>query len=155
MNIKYIEKIIVLVNNVWKYDTYIMDSDITENKVREFILSNNKKYKIKDVKYKFHGGPPMGTVMYNYKEIEGENVWIVNLKPDINYILSIYLQSFLKQIGVSSSIFFLEIPNTFTVVYSTITILKHVVISFTKKPTSYFLFIIKNIATKKSIEKNK
>ena len=30
----------------------------------------------------------MGTVMYNYKEIEGENVWIVNLKPDINYILS-------------------------------------------------------------------
>ena len=88
MNIKYIEKIIVLVNNVWKYDTYIMDSDITENKVREFILSNNKIYKIKDVKYKFHGGPPMGTVMYNYKEIEGENVWIVNLKPDINYILS-------------------------------------------------------------------
>ena len=47
MNVKYIEKIIVLVNNVWKYDTYIIDSDITENKVKEFILSNDKNIKLK------------------------------------------------------------------------------------------------------------
>ena len=72
MNVKYIEKIIVLVNNVWKYDTYIIDSDITENKVKEFILSNDKKYKIKSIRYEFHGGPPMGTVMFNYNEIKGD-----------------------------------------------------------------------------------
>lgn len=87
MDVKYIEKIIVLVNNNWKYDTYIMDSDITENKVKEFILSKDKQFKIDKIKYEFHGGPPMGTVMFNYKEIKGENVWVVNLKPDINYIL--------------------------------------------------------------------
>lgn len=86
-DVKYIEKVIVLVNNVWKYDTYITDSDITENKVKKFILSKNKKYKIDSIKYKFQGGSPMGTVMFNYNEIEGENVWIVNLKPDLNYIL--------------------------------------------------------------------
>lgn len=87
MDVKYIEKIIVLVNNVWKYDTYIIDSDITENKVREFILSKDKKYKIDSIKYRFHGGPPMGTIMFNYNEIKGDNVWIVNLKPNLNYIL--------------------------------------------------------------------
>ena len=87
MSVKYIEKIIVLVNNVWKYDTYIIDSDITENKVKEFILSNDKKYKIKSIKYEFHGGPPMGTIMFNYNEIKGDNVWIVDLKPNLNYIL--------------------------------------------------------------------
>jgi len=87
MDVKYIEKIIVLVNKVWKYDTYIMDSDITENKVKEFILSKDDKFKIDSIKYEFHGGPPMGTVMFNYREIKGDNVWVVNLKPDINYFL--------------------------------------------------------------------
>ena len=38
---------------------------------------------LEDISYEFYGGHPMGTKMYDVHEIEGENVWVVNLKANL------------------------------------------------------------------------
>ena len=84
----YYEKIQLLLNNEWYKDTYIKsNNDITKGMVKNYIKKLEPDYKIKEIKYEFHGGPPMGTIMFDYREIEGDNVWVVNLEPKIEVYL--------------------------------------------------------------------
>jgi hypothetical protein len=91
--ISYVEKISVLKNGEWSYDTYIKsNNDITEEVVIEYINKLEKgEYEVEDISYEFYGGPPVGRQMYFPSEIEGDNVWVVNLKVN--------LYSYLKKKG--------------------------------------------------------
>ena len=82
--ISYVEKISVLKNGEWAYDTYIRSNDdITEDVVIEYINKLEKgEYEVGDISYEFYGGPPIGRQMYEIREIEGDNVWVVNLKTN-------------------------------------------------------------------------
>jgi len=83
--ISYSEKITVLKNGEWAYDTYIRsNNDITKESVIEYINKIEKnEYTVQDISYEFHGGPPMGTQLYDIHEITGDNVWVVNLKINL------------------------------------------------------------------------
>lgn len=86
------DKIQILKNGEWHKDTYIkLNGDIKQSDVRKYVEKLEPDYYTDEVNYEFHGGPPMGTVMFDYREIEGENVWVVNLKPR--------LKSYLKNNG--------------------------------------------------------
>lgn len=91
--ISYTEKISVLKNGEWAYDTYIRsNNDITKETVIEYINKLEKNdYEVQDISYEFYGGPPMGTQMYDIREINGDNVWVVNMKVN--------LYSYLKKKG--------------------------------------------------------
>ena len=79
-----IEKVIVLRNGEWDYDTYIKSNKtIDKRKVKRFISKIEKDYEIQDINYEFYGGPPMGTLMLDPGEITGDNVWVINLKPKL------------------------------------------------------------------------
>lgn len=87
-----VEKIMVLINGEWSFDTYIKSNNsISKKMVKKYILKLKKDYEIEDISYEFHGGPPMGTKMVDYNEITGDNIWVVNLKPA--------LYSYLKKKG--------------------------------------------------------
>jgi|SaaInlStandDraft_6_1057023.scaffolds.fasta_scaffold10950_2 hypothetical protein len=80
----HIEKIMVSRNGEWAYDTYIRANNTIDKKaVKRYITKLENEYEVEDIGYHFHGGPPMGTVMLDYNEIQGENVWVVNLKPKL------------------------------------------------------------------------
>lgn len=91
--LSYVEKISVLKNGEWSYDTYIRSNDdITKGIVIDYINKlENGDYEVQDISYEFYGGHPMGTKLYDVHEIEGENVWVVNLKAN--------LYSYLKKKG--------------------------------------------------------
>lgn len=90
--ITYTEKVMVLKNGEWDYDTYYTSiGDITKDDIKKYILKLEKDYEIEDISHEFHGGPPMGTDMFDYNEIKGDNVWVVNLKAN--------LYSYLKKNG--------------------------------------------------------
>ena len=91
--LSYVERISVLKNGEWNYDTYIRsNNDITKDIVIDYINKIEKgDYEVQDISYEFYGGHPMGTKMYDVHEIEGENVWVVNLKAN--------LYSYLKKKG--------------------------------------------------------
>jgi hypothetical protein len=91
--ISYTEKISVLKNGEWAYDTYIRsNNDIIKETVIEYINKLEKnEYEVQDISQEFYGGPPMGTQMYDIHEINGDNVWVVNLKVN--------LYSYLKKKG--------------------------------------------------------
>ena len=79
-----VEKIMVSRNGEWAYDTYFRSNKtINKNAIKKYISELEKDYEVEDVSYVFHGGPPMGTIMLDYNEIQGENVWVVNLKPKL------------------------------------------------------------------------
>lgn len=83
-NLMYVEKVLVLRNGEWAYDTYIRaNKSISKNMVKRYVNNLEKDYEVVEVSYEFHGGPPMGTTMMDYREIQGENVWVVNLKPKL------------------------------------------------------------------------
>ena len=93
----YTEKITVLKNGEWQYDTYIRHNrSISKNSVKKFILGLEKGYAIESIKYEFYGGPPMGTTMMDYNEIKGDNIWVVNLKPDA--------RDYFKKMGYSDNL---------------------------------------------------
>ena len=82
--VNYIEKIMVLKNGEWQYDTYIRSNKSIDKKaVKKYISKLEKEYEVFDISYEFHGGPPMGVIMFDYKEIKGDNVWVINLKPKL------------------------------------------------------------------------
>ena len=82
--VNYIEKIMVLKNGEWQYDTYIRSNKSIDKKaVKKYISKLEKEYEIFDISYEFHGGPPMGVIMFDYNEIKGDNIWVVNLKPKL------------------------------------------------------------------------
>ena len=82
--IMYMEKIMVSRNGEWAYDTYIRaNKTIDEKAVKKYISKLDKDYEVMDISYEFHGGVPMGTLMLDYNEIQGDNVWVVNLKPKL------------------------------------------------------------------------
>ena len=82
--VNHVEKIMVLKNGEWNYDTYIRSNkSIDEKAVKKYISKLEKEYEIFDISYEFHGGPPMGTIMFDYNEIKGDNIWVVNLKPKL------------------------------------------------------------------------
>lgn len=86
------EKIQILRNGEWYKDTYLKSNDdIKQNDVKKYVEKLEPDYYADEINYEFHGGPPMGTIMFDYREIEGENIWIVNLKPK--------LKSYLKNNG--------------------------------------------------------
>ena len=86
------EKIQILRNGEWYKDTYLKSNDdIKQNDVKKYVEKLEPGYYADEINYEFHGGPPMGTIMFDYREIEGENIWIVNLKPK--------LKSYLKNNG--------------------------------------------------------
>ena len=86
------EKIQILKNGEWYKDTYLKSNDdIKQNDVKKYVEKLEPDYYADEINYEFHGGPPMGTIMFDYREIEGENIWIVNLKPK--------LKSYLKNNG--------------------------------------------------------
>ena len=89
----YVEKVSILKNGEWSYDTYIKSNDdITKESVIEFVKKLEKdEYDIQDITYEFYGGHPMGTELFDIHEIEGEMVWVVNLKTN--------LYSYLKKKG--------------------------------------------------------
>ena len=89
----YIEKVSVLKNGEWSYDTYIKsNSDITKEDVIKFINNLEKnEFDILDISHEFYGGHPMGTNLFDIKEMQGEMVWVVNLKTN--------LYSYLKKKG--------------------------------------------------------
>ena len=82
------EKIQILKNGEWYKDTYLKsNNDIKQNDVKKYVEKLEPDYYADEVNYEFHGGPPMGTIMFDYREIEGENIWIVNLKPKLKSYL--------------------------------------------------------------------
>jgi len=91
--IHYTEKISVLKNGEWAYDTYIRSNeDITKEIVINYINKLEKnEYEVQDISYEFYGGQPMGTSLFDVQEINGENVWVVNMKVN--------LYSYLKKKG--------------------------------------------------------
>lgn len=91
--IVFAEKVSVLKNGEWSYDTYIKsNNDITKDTVIEYIKKLEKDdYDIQDISYEFYGGHPMGTKLFDIQEMQGEMVWVVNLKTN--------LYSYLKKKG--------------------------------------------------------
>ncbi len=84
----YLEKISILKNDKWQYDTYIKDNkSITKSSVKKLVKKLEKDYDIKKIDYEFYGGQPMGTQMVDYREIEGYHVWIVYLTPNVKAYL--------------------------------------------------------------------
>ncbi len=84
----YLEKISILKNDKWQYDTYIKDNkSITKSSVKKLVKKLEKDYDIKKIDYEFYGGQPMGTQMIDYREIEGYHIWIVYLVPNIKAYL--------------------------------------------------------------------
>lgn len=82
--VNHLEKIMVLKNGEWQYDTYMRaNKTIDKRAVKRYISKLENEYEIFDISYEFHGGPPMGTVMLDYNEIQGDNIWVVNLKPKL------------------------------------------------------------------------
>ncbi len=82
--VTHIEKVMVLKNGEWQYDTYLKSNKtIDKRAVKRYISNLENEYEIFDISYEFHGGPPMGTTMFNYREIEGDNIWVVNLRPKL------------------------------------------------------------------------
>lgn len=81
----YNEKIMVLKNNEWAYDTYLKSNKTIDKKaIAKYINQIEKgKFEIDSIKYEFHGGVQMGINHENYKEIEGSNIWIVKMKPNL------------------------------------------------------------------------
>tara|TARA_Y100000589_G_C27147601_1_gene627523 strand:- start:235 stop:1113 length:879 start_codon:yes stop_codon:yes gene_type:complete len=80
----YIDRISVSINGHFEYDTYIRaNKTITEKMVKKYVESLSKDYKVEDIKYVYQGGPPMANSFIDIKEVEGNNVWVVNLKPDL------------------------------------------------------------------------
>lgn len=93
----YIEKIMVLKNGEWQYDTYIRSNKSIDKKaVKKYISKLEREYEIFDISYEFHGGPPMGVIMFDVKEIKGDNIWVVNLKPK--------LYEYLKKKGITGNL---------------------------------------------------
>ena len=86
----YIEKISILKNDKWQYDTYIKDNrSISKSSVKKLVKKLEKDYDVKEITYEFYGGQPMGTRMFDIKEIDGYHIWIVKLVPNVKS----YLQS--------------------------------------------------------------
>ena len=85
-----IERITVLKNDEWSYDTYIKSNKtITKNMVGDLIkkIENNNNWDIKEISKEFHGGRPMGTERIDLKEFNGDLIWVVKLKPNLyNYL---------------------------------------------------------------------
>lgn len=83
--IVYVEKISVLKNGEWSYDTYIKSNeDITKEIVIDYIKKlEGDDFDVQDISKEFYGGHPMGTELHDIQEIEGEDVWVVNLKTNI------------------------------------------------------------------------
>ena len=83
--IYYSEKISVLKNGEWAYDTYIRSNkDITKEVVIDYINKLEKnEYEVQDISYEFYGGQPMGTSLFDIQEINGDNVWVVNMKVNL------------------------------------------------------------------------
>ena len=81
----YVEKVSILKNGEWSYDTYIKsNSDITKDTVIEYVNKLEKnEYDIQDITHEFYGGHPMGTELYDIQEMQGEMVWVVNLKTNL------------------------------------------------------------------------
>ena len=93
----YMEKISILKNNKWQYDTYIKDNkSITKHSVKNLVKKIEKDYDVKNIDYEFYGGQPMGTKMYDYNEIQGYHIWIVNLVPNVKAYLK--TQGFLNNL---------------------------------------------------------
>ena len=79
-----VEKILILKNGEWAADTYIKSNKTIDKKaIKKYVSQLEKDYEIVDVTYEFHGGPPMGTDMVDYNEIKGDNIWVVNMKPNL------------------------------------------------------------------------
>lgn len=82
------EKVNILKDGEYSQNTYYKSNgEITSKKIKKFVTKLEPDYYVDEVKYEFHGGPPMGTIMFDYREIQGENVWIVNLKPKLKSYL--------------------------------------------------------------------
>ena len=85
-----IEKITVLKNDEWSYDTYIKSNKtITKKMVTNFIKKkeNDNRWDVYEISKEFHGGRPMGTTHFNTNEIMGDHIWVVKLKPNLyNYL---------------------------------------------------------------------
>ena len=81
----YIEKISILKNGIWQYDTYIKrNKSISRRSVINFVKNIENEYDIISVDYEFYGSNPMGTSLYDPKEIDGYHIWIVNLRYNID-----------------------------------------------------------------------
>ena len=82
--VNHLEKIMVLKNGEWQYDTYIRSNkSIDKRAVKRYISKLENEYEVFDISYEFHGGPPMGVAMFDYNEIKGDNIWVVNLRPKL------------------------------------------------------------------------
>ena len=85
-----VERITVLKNDEWSYDTYIKSNKtITKNMVGNLVkkIENNNNWDIKEISKEFHGGRPMGTERIDLKEFNGDLIWVVKLKPNLyNYL---------------------------------------------------------------------
>ena len=82
--VNHLEKIMVLKNGEWQYDTYIRSNkSIDKRAVKRYISKLENEYEVFDISYEFHGGPPMGVEMFDYNEIKGDNIWVVNLRPKL------------------------------------------------------------------------
>ena len=83
-SLNYIDKIIILKNGEYSSETYYKSNiDITKKKIKKYVIKLEPEFLVEDITYEFYGGQPMGTTLFDYKDIKGENVWVVNLKPNL------------------------------------------------------------------------
>lgn len=87
-NVSYVDKILININNEFYMDTYIRANKIITSKmVKKYIHKLEPNYKVQNINYEFNGGPSMGVIMFDYNEIKGENIWVVELEPRLDKFL--------------------------------------------------------------------